>query len=70
MTTRRSLYGVLSKPPKVHMNDHAPTLEENKAQFESGGSDGWPGQAARSLADQPYDIDESGAMLVASIAAC
>ena len=30
-----SLYGVVGKPSKVHMNDHAPTLEEAKAQFES-----------------------------------
>jgi hypothetical protein len=26
-----SLYGVVGKPSKVHMNDHAPTLEEAKA---------------------------------------
>jgi hypothetical protein len=30
-----SLHGVLGKPPHVHMNDHAPTLEVAKAQFES-----------------------------------
>jgi hypothetical protein len=30
-----SLYGVVGKPPGVHMNDHAPTLEEAKAQFEA-----------------------------------
>jgi hypothetical protein len=30
-----SLYGVVGKPPKVHMNDHAPTIEEAKAQFEA-----------------------------------
>jgi hypothetical protein len=26
-----TLYGVVGKPPKVHTNDHAPTLEEAKA---------------------------------------
>jgi predicted RNase H-like HicB family nuclease len=30
-----SLYGVVGRPPNVHTNDHAPTLEEAKAQFES-----------------------------------
>jgi hypothetical protein len=30
-----SLYGVVGRPPKVHMNDHAPTLEEAKTQFEA-----------------------------------
>ena len=30
-----TLYGVVGKPPNVHTNDHAPTLEEAKAQFES-----------------------------------
>ena len=30
-----SLYGVVGKPPKVHTNDHAPTLDEAKAQFEA-----------------------------------
>jgi hypothetical protein len=30
-----SLYGVVGKPPNVRMIDHAPTLEEAKAQFES-----------------------------------
>jgi hypothetical protein len=29
------LYGVVGKPPNVHTNDHAPTLEEAKARFES-----------------------------------
>jgi hypothetical protein len=28
-----TLYGVVGKPPSVHTNDHAPTLEEAKAQF-------------------------------------
>jgi hypothetical protein len=27
---------VVGKPSKVHTNDHAPTLDEAKAQFESG----------------------------------
>jgi len=31
-----TLYGVVGKPPNVHTNDHAPTLEEAKARFESG----------------------------------
>jgi hypothetical protein len=30
-----TLYGVVGKPPKVHTNDHAPTLDEAKAQFEA-----------------------------------
>ena len=30
-----TLYGVVGKPPKVHTNDHAPTLEEAKAQLEA-----------------------------------
>jgi hypothetical protein len=30
-----TLYGVVGKPPSVHTKDHAPTLEEAKAQFES-----------------------------------
>ena len=30
-----SLYGVVGKPPKVQTNDHAPTLDEAKAQFEA-----------------------------------
>ena len=30
-----SLYGVVGKPSKVHTNDHAPTLDEARAQFEA-----------------------------------
>ena len=30
-----SLYGVVGRPPKAHMNGDAATLDEAKAQFES-----------------------------------
>ena len=30
-----SLYGVVGRPPKVHMNGDAATLDEAKAQFET-----------------------------------
>jgi hypothetical protein len=35
-----TLYGVVGKPPNVHTNDHAPTLEEAKTRWRPLGGNG------------------------------
>jgi hypothetical protein len=40
-----SLYGiVLTRPPGIQTDGHAPTLEAAKAEFKRDGSDGWSGR--------------------------